>query len=246
MNPKQKIYQVVKAIEYAAAISPKKAKSFLLDPKCEHLKGIGKAELKQILKKLESDEKVIVVNWPDPFAVAIDFYSDPDEKNSISMSLTRRFPSYCAKLEKESYEGDLSVRQRSKSPDGTASLGKKLNHTVAEAKPFLWITYTSKREILINDVFCLSKPDFESENDKVFDYLMKHPDKMISMSELEKEATREKIRKTLHDIARDLGFRKDLASVFFDVSKNSIKLHNPISKALAAERGFNTIRIAVK
>lgn len=143
MNPKEKIYQVVKAIEYAAAISPKKAKAFLLDPKCEHLKDIGKAELKQILKKLESDEKVIVVNWPDPFAVAIDLYSDPDEKNSISISLTRRFPSYCAKLENESYESDLNVKQRSKSPDGVTSLGKKPNQAATEAKPFLWITYTT-------------------------------------------------------------------------------------------------------
>lgn len=67
------------------------------------------------------------------------------------------------------------------------------------------ITYTPIREVLLNMTIRLAKPDFDSENDIVFDYLYNHPNKKIGLRELEEQLKRS-LTKSLHKIVENLGF----------------------------------------
>lgn len=104
------------------------------------------------------------------------------------------------------------------------------------------ITYTPAREILLNGTLRLAKPDFDSENDVVFDYLYSHPNKKISRRELRTQINRT-ITKSLHKIVENLGFKRDLKTVFFTVSKDAIYFRNPITQDDLETLGINTIKL---
>ncbi len=90
------------------------------------------------------------------------------------------------------------------------------------------ITYTKQRQILMNNAQ-IGKPDFNSENDLVFDYLYKHPNESFTKEQIEK-AIGVKLNKSLHKIVENLGFEGDTKEVFISVSKNAIQFRNPITK----------------
>lgn len=104
------------------------------------------------------------------------------------------------------------------------------------------ITYSPWREVLLNKDIKLSKPDFDSENDIVFNYLYKNPNKKIYRDGIEKEEGRE-ISKSLHKIVENLGFKGDLKKVFFQVSKNAICFNNPITKEDLEALGISKIKL---
>lgn len=103
------------------------------------------------------------------------------------------------------------------------------------------ITFTSKREIVLNDNFLLSKLDFDSENEVVFGVLYANPNKKHTVEQLEK-ATGRKLTKTLHKIVENLGFTGDLKTLFIDTSKNSIRFRNPITTNELNELGITHIK----
>ena len=101
-----------------------------------------------------------------------------------------------------------------------------------------------KREIRLNrSVIC--KPNYDSENELVFDYLYRHPNNKVQLSEIEAEIRRP-VHKRLSEIVRDLGFRKELRTMFFpDVSKSAIRFVNPITRADFQQRRLRLPRISV-
>jgi|GEM_PF-1192914 len=104
------------------------------------------------------------------------------------------------------------------------------------------ITYRPNREILLNESIRLAKPDFDSENEVVFEFLYKNPNKKITKKDLEKEVNRA-IGKSFHKIVENLGFKGDLKRVFFQVSKSSIFFRNPVTKSILEDLEINTIKL---
>lgn len=90
------------------------------------------------------------------------------------------------------------------------------------------ITYSPKnREILVNE-FLLAKPDFNSENEITFSYLYDNSNKTISINEIEKQVG-QKLKKSIHEILRDLGFTGSFAKAFFSASNKGVIFRNPIT-----------------
>ena len=99
----------------------------------------------------------------------------------------------------------------------------------AVTDPILYEVTFKNQEVRLNGLR-LSRPNFNSENELVFDYLYKNPNRRIELPEIEAGIKRP-IIKRLREIVRDLGFRKDLKEMFFPgISKTAIKFINPITR----------------
>ena len=103
------------------------------------------------------------------------------------------------------------------------------------------ITYTPAREVLVNN-FSLGKPDFAGENDTVFRYLLKHPNKIIDIKELE-SVLGEKLKKELRKVVENLGFSRELKALFFSVSNKSIMFRNPITRQYMRENNIPPLKL---
>lgn len=92
-----------------------------------------------------------------------------------------------------------------------------------ENAPIAWIEYSAfKRTILLNSSKPLAQLHFAAQNDLVFTYLYNNPYRIITLKELEAEATREPLHKNLHEFVRAFGFTGFHRRIFFDVSKQAI------------------------
>jgi len=110
----------------------------------------------------------------------------------------------------------------------------------------LRITYSEhSREILLNNFFLIAKPDFNSENEQVFYYLYKNPNKNITKAEII-EDLKITLTKDFGKIIENLKFKGDLRRAFFDISKNSIQFYNPVSKERLEALGIRNIQIQAK
>ena len=70
------------------------------------------------------------------------------------------------------------------------------------------------REIKLNNIV-IAKPDFDSENDRFFNYVYLNPNKPLSTDEIEKLGNgNDKFKKRISDIVRDLGFNGKLRQIF--------------------------------
>lgn len=174
-------------------------------------------ELKDILRKLEDDEKILtlmrfpnyllrVPNWRS--GVWIDGISGRREDplmEYFTVTLLDGFDDWCA---------DYWAKSKQK--------------VVPKPEAVYRITLTSARELLLNDNFRIARPDFERENEQVFNYLYNHPNEKVTKKQLEEEL-RIDLVKSLHKIVENLGFTGALKKAFFNVSKNSIEFRNPVT-----------------
>ena len=103
------------------------------------------------------------------------------------------------------------------------------------------VTYSDHtREIKLNNII-LAKPDFDSENDNCFQYILANPGRPIGIEELE-QAVGSKLNKRLAHIVRDLGFVSPLNKIFFPVvTKDKIMFMNPISREYAIKHDLPAI-----
>jgi hypothetical protein len=92
------------------------------------------------------------------------------------------------------------------------------------------ITFTSSREIVLDGMYQLTRPRFDSENEQVFTYLYAHPNETFNKKQIE-EALSLKLQKTFAKIIENLGFHGDLARLFFDQSKTSIRFRKSVTVA---------------
>ena len=85
------------------------------------------------------------------------------------------------------------------------------------------------REVRVNG-FRISKPNFNSENEVVFDFIYRNPGRNIDIQEIE-EYIHRPVMKKLREIVRDLGFVHELKEIFFpDISKRCIRFINPVTR----------------
>lgn len=89
-----------------------------------------------------------------------------------------------------------------------------------------FIVYTAERKIMLNGKIEIAQPDFDSENDLVFQYLYDHSDTVIQISDLKLKT---KMSKSIDKVLANLGFVKGLRSTFFDINKSSIKFKKKVT-----------------
>ncbi len=95
--------------------------------------------------------------------------------------------------------------------------------------PEFYLRRLPTREIILNDKYRLSKPDFTSENDRVFEYLYERANKPVSIRELRDKAGG--IKKPVHQIVRDLKFKNGLQLVFFpNMSREAVLFRKSLLK----------------
>lgn len=201
----------------------------LLDVQDKDFIGLSQLSIDLILKMLEKESVIEIHFTPsmmyqrDDPRVPIPRFLDVERDRSYQISVTDKFDDYRNNLL-------LKVGEISKKPDANA----------------LWINYSyNNREIILNDIFILARPNFTSTNELVFSYLYKNPNRVISLKELEREATKQGITKSPHQIVKDLGFKKDLRKAFFNISKTNITFKNPVSKQDLDDLGIRLIKISV-
>ena len=123
-----------------------------------------------------------------------------------------------------------------KEHEETEKVGAKSSDAIYE------ITYAENRAILLNKHIQLAKPDFNSENDLVFGFLYKNPNKKHSRIDIE-DAISNKLSKTLHKIVENLGFKGNLKTAFMDVTKDTICFRNPITQDDLEKLGISKIKL---
>jgi hypothetical protein len=121
----------------------------------------------------------------------------------------------------------------------------KVRREIAEIENQADILYEVKysehsREIKLNSIL-LAKPDFESENERLFTYVYSKQNEPIKVSDIE-GYYKIKFKKSISDIIRDLGFKGKTRQVFFPVAdKNKVMFTNPISKKYFIENDLPVI-----
>jgi hypothetical protein len=94
----------------------------------------------------------------------------------------------------------------------------------------VWIDYNEdQRDLLLNGVFLLSTPHYDSTNHRVFSYLYLHANQQVNPKELWHAIGG--TDRSISNILNDLGFRGTLRDLFFDTSAQAICFHNPVSLA---------------
>jgi hypothetical protein len=97
------------------------------------------------------------------------------------------------------------------------------------------VTYSEHtREIKLNNT-TISKLNFDSTNSNFFEYIFKHPNELIKIAKIEEETAKD-IQKSIHQIIRTLGFKKELKKIFFPIAtKDEVKFVNPITSSYIVE-----------
>lgn len=100
------------------------------------------------------------------------------------------------------------------------------------------VNYSPKVEpyISINGHW-ISHPHFTSSISDFFAYIHKNPNRRITKEELATQNI--KLNKGMDDTLRDLGFRKELAQLFFkEMTNNAVHLVNPVTHKDLKEKGI--------
>jgi hypothetical protein len=191
-----KILRVMDAIEEQLEVTPSESNIFLhIDIT---LFSISLLELELILEKLKYDYGILNI------------IKTPNE--GVSSIFSRGFPYYELKVNKDKFK-EYYAKWKQENPPTTYSQ----NDTV---QPSLSISYSEhNRKIIVNDFFILAHPDFTSENEQVFYYLYRHPNKLIKQQEIEEDIFNgETLTKNLSKIIENLNFKKELRKAFFDIN----------------------------
>lgn len=161
---------------------------------------------------------------------------------AVNLSRFREFRPKVAKLhqakekalEDEAFEQTL---KESRQPSGNGNPAPQDSDIVYEVR------YADQERTITVNGFPLAKPNFDSENDNVFNYLFRNPNRKIGREELEKECLGgSPLRKDLHKIVENLGFTGSLRKLFFEVSKASIHFRNPIRIKELKDMGIDWLR----
>jgi hypothetical protein len=194
-------------------------------------RGLDQNFVHTFMNKLHGDLNVIrIISLGTPFSgfMVAGQYSDPNKHYHI-FELKDGFDSYYKQTIAEFANNPIAK-----------------NHGAEVAAAGLKIKYSEhSREILLNDFFLISKPDFDSENEQVFHYLYKHPNRPVERGEI-MENLKISITKDFDKIIENLKFKKDLRKAFFEISKDSIKFYNPVSKERLQDLGIKNIPVEIK
>lgn len=226
LTSKQKLYTILDVINDKRVLLPNDAQLYL-DPKHD-LKGyFPEEELASLLHKLQDDEKVLkVVQWPP-----LPEYQDK-EKDAFYGIVVKSDPyqKFTSKIQEEPEYKNFKI---------TPSPSKSV---INDSSIALNISYTDANEILINDLFLLSRPDYDSENEVVFEFLYHHPNKKHTVAEMT-DALGRTIGKSPHKIVENLGFTGNIKRIFMQVTKDAICFKNPITKTDLEKLGITKLKL---
>lgn len=185
----------------------------------ELIKDINWIEMKSILSKLHNKKIINIQSLPyNATLIRSGVEPDKDKRNRYyKIKLLKGFDDYIQKY--------LDVPNKD------------------DNQACLWISYPDTGEVLLNDIIILATPIFNRTNDLVFKYLFDNPNKLITKNELEREARKETISKSMHDIVRELGFEKEIRTIFFKATKTTIIFRNPITKQHLIDLGHPKFRL---
>jgi hypothetical protein len=232
-----KLINVVLKIHEQINLTAHTENTIFLHPSSFRLIGTSMPDLEAILNKLSADHEVLeVMHYPTDILGG--FYLNKNDKNEcFELKINRdKFEEYFRKhlllFQKQSEMLEQIKRKNSK----------------AYKNDSLYITYSEhNQKIIINDRFLLATPDFNSENEQVFHYLYRNPNKVVTREEVEENVfNSETLTKNFNKIVENLHFKKELRNAFFDVSANTIKFHNPVPKERLRDLGIKHIKIVIK
>lgn len=243
MNYKLTIYELLTLVNEASCITPKNKpiRLHVFDEETDFFQQVDIKKLEYILEKLEQEEILKIIEKPhiiiDPIGI-LSFGTIRTNKDTTCY-LFEKGKNFAKYLDDLSWDNDV------------LKSGNEQNDIIIEKndkdKEISYkITYNEKtREIIINDLFLLSKPDFDSENEKFFSYIYKNPNKKILLKDLKNEIG-EPLKKNVHNILNDLGFKGTFLKAFFSVSKTAIIFRNTIQKNDLEELKIDLLRIQGK
>lgn len=176
----------------------------------------SREELSNIIGKLSQEKIVKILKFPAEY---------PEEDEDLRYELSIQIDHF------NQYFTDIRNK-----------LGYKDKNEQRNTDAVLTITYTKSREIIINNLVLLAKPNFNSENDVVFQYLYNNPNRAHTMKQIE-TATGNEITKDLHKIVENLGFTGDYKKIFMSVTKTEIMFSNPITQSQLNDLGIPKVRL---
>ena len=100
------------------------------------------------------------------------------------------------------------------------------------------ISFNFGGEIILNDCYQISKLNYDSANDRFFEYIMRFPKTKISRKQLESSIG--KLNRPISKLVYDCGFSGELKKLFFPkVSNNSVYFNNPVTQDDLLSIDFN-------
>lgn len=234
METKTKIELVLDAIKDQLDLSPQGATITLSQERNDGLYELSFEDYVSILKKLQNDYKIIRIESLAEYKPTILTHSDPYnyDKDLTELTVLSNFEEFY-----NQYTGNSSPLISIPTPSPSV---KDTN----ENQELLRITFTKTREILMNNILLLCKPESFGENEDLFTYLYDHQNEELKIEDIEKDLNR-KFEKPISKILENLGFRKGLRDVFFALGKGKILFKNPILTDDLAESGVR-IPISVR
>lgn len=233
LTGREKIYFVVNSIFNKSQTTPK-GKPININRTLDLNNRIPTEELKDIMQILEKDEGVIVIERKIDKAAE---YMFNNRVGTYIFDLTSRFESFFRMMRKEeAYQRYAGINRKP-----SADTGQSQNNDL-----LFWITYSPKRDIILNDYFQIGKPYLDSENDAVFDFLYRNPNRKVQTDELLFNIKRENLTKDLDKIVDNLGFKRGLEKIFFEMSKTTIIFRNPITREQYSSMRLGLIELRLK
>ncbi|HKC04279.1 MAG TPA: hypothetical protein VKC54_00175 [Patescibacteria group bacterium] len=215
----EKIWTLLQEIEDKRGITSAEDEIGIQQVHYSKLKNMGQAdgasdERLNILRKLENEDYAIKdVRWPH------------DHTQLAYFKITDKYFDVYDYYKSE-YEAVASNYQKS-----------LVNENNDETKPVYEVKYLEQtREISINGFLFKTLRSF-SENDAIFAYLYKNPNKDVSDEDI-KTGTGNQNVKDLNKFLENTGFIGDFRKVFFKASKSKIRFNNPITKEQLSELGI--------
>lgn len=151
-------------------------------------------------------------------------------------------PKYIQTYEKYRLAHNAIIRQRNQ--DRQDNLLDKITLEIPEADDDIVYTVSYSnitRKIKVNG-FLIANLNFDSDNEIIFDYLYQHPNTKVSRKDIEAKSKRS-IKKTMHKFVENIGFSGDLRRVFFEVSVDTIKLRNPVTRTMLKQIGIEELKL---
>lgn len=163
-----------------------------------------------------------------------------NEKQTISQA-SIQIQSFATKNDIERLEKKINLLEKQSLLPTTV-----IEHNTSNCEKLTWLSLTNKG-LILNDTFLYHtfKPNVRGEssiNEKVIRHLINHPNVEFSRDDLiENNVLNKNDDKDFTICLQDMKFENDFAKLFFEVSKDKIKLINPITPEVKKERGISYI-----
>jgi hypothetical protein len=223
MDESTVFYLVVEKIYNLETITPSDELATFSQNSGGYLNNVDYSEISLALRKLEKDYQVIKINQLANCNSYDNYSFDVDKNYNFVIKI---LPSF-----KKFYQG-FKKKENTVNESSEDSMNQEI----------LSLEYTN-RQVKLNKVILLAKPDFNTENDIVCRELFDNVGRTLTRKDLE-EVLKQPLKKDLSKIAEQLGFKKDIRKIFLSVSKNDIRLkRTSISREDMNNLGLDSVRL---